>query len=169
MLFLSLLTLLPLAAATGSSIGRNADNCYRAVANTNRLATASAFCATFTAASVPPEATSAIPTYLANCAGSVARVSSACACVFPPAQTISTCSPVTVTESATAYVTVASTVTETGSSTVSTLTVSATETVSRTETVSLTGTVTETETEMGTQTATQTVTQTVTETVNVAA
>jgi len=55
----------------------NHDNCLRQMIP--KAASASAFCPTFTAA--PTE--TAIPTWLSNCKGSAAAVSSACSCVVP--------------------------------------------------------------------------------------
>ncbi|OIW23701.1 hypothetical protein CONLIGDRAFT_140587 [Coniochaeta ligniaria NRRL 30616] len=92
MLVLSLLALVPLASAATAVC--NADNCLRALRNPERLASASSFCATFTAGCAP------IPTYLGNCGGDTARISSACSCQFPAP----TCTPSTV------YVTVPTTV-----------------------------------------------------------
>lgn len=77
MQFIALLaSLLPLASAMVC----NEDNCLRALQNTGRLASASAFCASFT---VPACQATTIPSYLGNCKGSADRVSSACSCQFP--------------------------------------------------------------------------------------
>ncbi|KAH8911915.1 hypothetical protein BR93DRAFT_963127 [Coniochaeta sp. PMI_546] len=133
MLVLSLLALLPLASAAGVC---NADNCLRAIQNTARLASASSFCASFTATSVPASQSSVIPSYLANCGGSVDKVSSACACQFPTPTSTSSSSTSTSTSSSstststissclasTAYVTVPTTVTVPGEEEVVTVTV----------------------------------------------
>ncbi|KAB5572605.1 hypothetical protein GE09DRAFT_1217159 [Coniochaeta sp. 2T2.1] len=88
-LALAVAALLPLASATECS----EDNCLRAVKNPARLPLASEFCASFT---VPACKATTIPSYLGNCAGNAARVSSACSCQFPvhtPTVTVTVTAP----------------------------------------------------------------------------
>ena len=78
------LILLPaaLAGPAAQAATCNRDNCLRALVDSKVSASASAFCATYTTAVVT--ATAAIPTYLAGCADSPTRVSSACSCIVTP-------------------------------------------------------------------------------------
>lgn len=74
--------LLPFAAASDSDC--NADNCLRALSNSQvsgRLEAAQSFCATFTVQTIT--AITTIPTYaVEGCKGDVAsRISSACTCI----------------------------------------------------------------------------------------
>lgn len=67
----------------------NRDNCLRNLVDARYSAKASAFCSTYTTATIT--APTAIPTYLAGCAGSPSRVSSACACVVTATPTVTAC------------------------------------------------------------------------------
>ena len=57
----------------------NSDNCLRNLRDSRNAGSASSFCNTYLAKVVT--ATAAIPTYINNCNGSPARVSSACSCI----------------------------------------------------------------------------------------
>jgi polygalacturonase len=67
----------------------NADNCRRALRQSNVLASAQAFCKTFTTASVT--ATTALPSYaVSGYTGNVAScISSACTCIATSSSSIS--------------------------------------------------------------------------------
>ncbi|KAK0710233.1 hypothetical protein B0T26DRAFT_755324 [Lasiosphaeria miniovina] len=82
--------------AHGALAACAADNCYNQLAR--RTADASGFCATFTTACVA--GVSQLPTYVSTSCG-VARVSSACSCLWPAATT----APATVTVTTTSTVT----------------------------------------------------------------
>jgi len=106
----SLVAWLMLAATAASRSleprGCNADNCLRALDNQDYAASAVPFCSSFLATTVT--ATTAIPTYLANCGTQtvVARVSSACSCFLQTAGGTSCPAASTVTQTSSVNVTV---------------------------------------------------------------
>lgn len=77
-------TTLATASATLVGAGCNRDNCLRQFVQ--QAAAVSAFCATYTAQTTA----TALPTFVSQCGGSHARVSSACSCVVRSTSTSST-------------------------------------------------------------------------------
>ena len=87
---------LPPSPAT-ESLTCNSDDCLRNLRDSRYSASASAFCTTYLERVIT--ATSAIPTYVANCGAQPTRVSSACTCLLTGIPSITSSATMTVAKS----------------------------------------------------------------------
>ncbi|MCJ1386453.1 Phosphatidylinositol 4-kinase type 2-beta [Xylographa soralifera] len=94
-MLLILWTLSVFFASRATAAACKSDNCLRALRATNptlQYQSAVEFCSTFTTGPTPVTATAAVPSVFATpCAGSVARLSSACSCMPTPISTSAAC------------------------------------------------------------------------------